>query len=248
MDGLPHEVPTLGKLDACSLGISWAVVPEAFHLLPPGADRFLTVHVLTTASKQIDSGIGELLRHFQRFPEVTVTATRVDGFTELRSEDNQFAFEEVLYCWMLECRQDAGPECGQEQAGGIPTSTSQSNWEKQARRLPPPLPLQRRQAGRLLPLSFPMRAIFRLNRRGAISRIVNRRDARPSAFPFARVTRHSLIDELEPNAGTETREGREWRTRHLRQCLLTRTDTRERSAYSHAIRAACLSFDVRQEA
>jgi len=34
-------------------------VPEAFHLLLPGADGFRTVHGLTTASEQIDSGIGE---------------------------------------------------------------------------------------------------------------------------------------------------------------------------------------------
>jgi len=109
-----------------SLGTSWAVVPEAFHLLPPGRDGFRAVHFLTTASEQIDSGIAELLRYFQRFPEVTLTVTRVDGFTELRSEENHFAFEEVLYRWMLECRQHAGTERGQDQADGTRTSTDES--------------------------------------------------------------------------------------------------------------------------
>ncbi len=32
----------------CFLGTSWAVVPEAFHLLPPGADGFSAVHVITS--------------------------------------------------------------------------------------------------------------------------------------------------------------------------------------------------------
>jgi len=107
----------------CSLGTSWAVVPEAFHLLPPGPAGFHAVHVLTSASRQIDSGIGELLRYFGRFPGVDISVTRVDGFTELRSEEDHFAFEEVLYRWMLECRQQAGVDRGQNEAGGMPGST-----------------------------------------------------------------------------------------------------------------------------
>jgi len=86
-------MPTL----LCSLGASWAVVPDAFHLLPPGPDGFRSVHVLTSASDQVDAGIGELLRYFERLPEVALTVTRVDGFTELRSEEDHFTFEEVLY-------------------------------------------------------------------------------------------------------------------------------------------------------
>lgn len=86
-----------------SLGTSWAVVPEAFHLLPPGPDGFSAVHVLTTASEKIDAGIHEVRTWFgKRHPQVALTITRVKGFTELRSADDHVAFEEVLYRWLLD--------------------------------------------------------------------------------------------------------------------------------------------------
>lgn len=86
-----------------SLGTSWAVVPEAFHALSSDGDGFSEVHVLTTASPKIDEGIAELRAWFAtRQPAVALTITRVEGFTELRSDEDHFVFEEVMYRWMLE--------------------------------------------------------------------------------------------------------------------------------------------------
>ncbi len=91
----------------CSLGTSWAVVPEAFHLLGAGVGRFSALHVLTTDSEKTQPGIGEILRYFNtRFPELSPTVTRVNGFDDLRSEEDHFLFEEVLYRWMLDVAPD----------------------------------------------------------------------------------------------------------------------------------------------
>jgi adenosine deaminase len=85
-----------------SLGTSWAVVPEAFHLLPPGPAGFSAVHVLTTASPKIDTGIASIRDWFgTRYPGVTLSISRVAGFTDLQSEAEHFAFEEVLFRWLL---------------------------------------------------------------------------------------------------------------------------------------------------
>src|SRR5690606_25831680 len=90
-----------------SLGTSWAVVPEAFHLLPPGPDGFSAVHVLTTASHKIDASIAAVRGYFEsHFPQIELTFTRVDGFAELSSGGDHERFEEVLYRWML----DVAPE------------------------------------------------------------------------------------------------------------------------------------------
>lgn len=85
-----------------SLGTSWAVVPEAFHLLPPGPSGFSAVHVLTTASPKIDAGIATVRDWFAtRHPAISLTVSRVEGFNDLKSEDEHFAFEEVLFRWLL---------------------------------------------------------------------------------------------------------------------------------------------------
>lgn len=85
-----------------SLGTSWAVVPEAFHALPPGSDGFSAVHVLTTASPKIDEHITSVRAWFAaRHPTVELTVTRVAEFDDLRSEDDHFRFEEVLFRWVL---------------------------------------------------------------------------------------------------------------------------------------------------
>lgn len=79
-----------------SLGSSPAIVPEAFLL--PGVE-FDAVHVLTTESTAValvEVWFGD------RAPEVTLTITRVAGFTDFRSEEDHFHFEEVLYRWWLE--------------------------------------------------------------------------------------------------------------------------------------------------
>ena len=78
-----------------SLGSSPAIVPEAF-LFPDVA--FDQVHVLTTA--KIDVIFVEAW-FAEKAPEVTLTITRVADFDDLKSEEDHFAFEEVLYRWML---------------------------------------------------------------------------------------------------------------------------------------------------
>lgn len=81
-----------------SLGTSPAIVPEAFLL--PEVD-FAEVHVLTTASVK-ESDLVTIAQWFRdRHPEVTLTFTRVDGFTDLKSEKDHAQFEEVLYRWWL---------------------------------------------------------------------------------------------------------------------------------------------------
>ena len=57
-----------------SLGTSWAVVPEAFHALPPDPDVFSAVHVLTTVSPKIDEHITSVRAWFAaRHPTVELT-------------------------------------------------------------------------------------------------------------------------------------------------------------------------------
>ncbi len=83
----------------CSVGTSWAVVPEAMALLGPGG--FSEVHVLTTASAKISPGLDQLLRFFERHPVPHFSISRVQGFDDLRSEQDHVLFEEVLWRWLL---------------------------------------------------------------------------------------------------------------------------------------------------
>jgi hypothetical protein len=86
-----------------SLGTTWAVVPEAFHALPPGPHGFSAVHVLTTDSPTTDQPVAEVNAWFRaRHPAVLLSITRVAGFADLRSEADHFRFEEVMYRWILE--------------------------------------------------------------------------------------------------------------------------------------------------
>jgi adenosine deaminase len=86
-----------------SLGTTWAVVPEAFHALPPGPHGFSAVHVLTTDSPTTAQPVAEVIAWFRaRHPSVLLSITRVAGFADLRSEADHFRFEEVMYRWILE--------------------------------------------------------------------------------------------------------------------------------------------------
>ena len=86
-----------------SLGTTWAVVPEAFHALPPGPHGFTAVHVLTTDSPATEQPVAEVNAWFRaRHPAVLLSITRVAGFADLRSEADHFRFEEVMYRWILE--------------------------------------------------------------------------------------------------------------------------------------------------
>ena len=82
-----------------SLGSSPAIVPEAFLL--PGV-AFDAVHVLTTASIR-EAEVAWVEQWFtDRAPEVELTITRVAEFSDFKSEEDHFTFEEVLYRWVLE--------------------------------------------------------------------------------------------------------------------------------------------------
>lgn len=86
-----------------SLGSTWAVVPEAFHALPPGPHGFSAVHVLTTDSPTTDQPVAAVSTWFRaRHPAVLLSITRVGGFADLRSEADHFRFEEVMYRWILD--------------------------------------------------------------------------------------------------------------------------------------------------
>lgn len=79
-----------------SLGTSPAIVPEA--LLLPGA-QFTEVHVLTTENTAVDFVEQWLAANA---PGVQLTITRVAGFSDFKSEQDHFHFEEVLYRWWME--------------------------------------------------------------------------------------------------------------------------------------------------
>jgi adenosine deaminase len=93
-------MPTL----LCSVGTSWAVVPEAMYLL--GAGGFDAVHVLTTSSPRVQSGLDQLLVYFERHLVRDFSITRVAEFSELNDERDHARFEEVLYRWMLHVAPD----------------------------------------------------------------------------------------------------------------------------------------------
>ena len=91
-------MPTL----LCTLGSSWAVVPEAFHLLGPGPSGFSAVHVLTSDSPTTDKSASEVRNYFtSRYPNVELTIAHVADFSDLRCSADHERFEEVLLRWIL---------------------------------------------------------------------------------------------------------------------------------------------------
>jgi len=88
-----------------SLGKSWAVVPEAFHLPDVDFDR---VAVLTTASPEINDAISLLQTDFRnRAPHAELTITRCAGIEDITTEENHKEFEEILYRWFLQHKGDS---------------------------------------------------------------------------------------------------------------------------------------------
>lgn len=85
----------------CTVGTSWAVVPEAYFFGRRIGQPFGEVHVLTTESSRVSEGITRILEFFDQIPEARVRVCRVAGFSELRDEHDHFLFEEVLYRWVL---------------------------------------------------------------------------------------------------------------------------------------------------
>ena len=87
----------------CSLGTSWAVVPEAFHFLAPGHDGFSAVHVISSDSPATEEAAQKVRLYFAaRYPRVTLTCDHVAGFSDLRSADDHTLFEENLFRWILD--------------------------------------------------------------------------------------------------------------------------------------------------
>ena len=78
----------------CTLGSSWAVVPEAF-LLGNGGERYRRVLVLTTAGTQ---GPVETCREWfsEHYPSVTLTILAVAGLKDLACAEDHHRFEEAL--------------------------------------------------------------------------------------------------------------------------------------------------------
>ncbi len=97
-------MPTL----LCSLGRSWAVVPEAFHLLPSGPSGFNSVHVLTSDNPDTEQAARNVRDYFTtRHPSIELTISYVANFADLRTADDHSLFEEVLLRWILARTPDA---------------------------------------------------------------------------------------------------------------------------------------------
>lgn len=92
-----------------SLGTSWPIVPEAY--LHPG-HSFSEVHVLTTSSPKVETGLVPLREWFtSRAPEIRLTVTRAGQVPDITRGDDHEAFEEVLFRWFAE-RQAAARTAG----------------------------------------------------------------------------------------------------------------------------------------
>jgi hypothetical protein len=93
------DARTDGQVLLISLGISPAIVPEAY-LLPN--IRFRAVRVLTTASVMASElqFVQQWFREHAR--DVQLYISRVADFDDFTSEQDHFRFEEVLYRWVLE--------------------------------------------------------------------------------------------------------------------------------------------------
>ena len=109
-------MPTL----LCTMGSSWAVVPEAFFRHPEGYDR---VAVMTTEAEVVR--VDPLAAFFsEHLPGVVLDVARLAGFTDLRDSADHALFEEALYRWYLEqtASAPAGPDVCL--AGGFKTMSS----------------------------------------------------------------------------------------------------------------------------
>lgn len=81
----------------CTLGISWAVVPEAF-LLGNGPDRYERVFVLTTSSDASLAAKAKTERWFATHaPQTSLRVLAIERMQDLSSENEHQRFEEALY-------------------------------------------------------------------------------------------------------------------------------------------------------
>ncbi len=84
----------------CSLGSSAYVVMEAYLY---SDYKFNEVHVITSVSETTDNPIQEVKKWFSKnAPEIQLTIDRVDGFSDLKTNQDHELFEETLFRWILE--------------------------------------------------------------------------------------------------------------------------------------------------
>ena len=81
----------------CTLGTSWAVVPEAF-LLGNGGDAYSSVTVVTTSSETTRLSLGRVSDWFRaQHPRVRFRGLAIEGLADLMSSDDHTRFEVGLY-------------------------------------------------------------------------------------------------------------------------------------------------------
>lgn len=88
----------------CTVGLSPFVVPEAFHYLPDG---FSEVHGFTGDNEKIK--LDPLFEFFSARPTVNWSVTRLQGFSDLGSQEEHEHFEEGLLRWYLKFVRSEGP-------------------------------------------------------------------------------------------------------------------------------------------
>ena len=81
----------------CTLGSSWAVVPEAF-LLGNGVATYRAITVITTDSEVTRNSLAKVNEwFFNHHPRTIVRALPIDGLVDLASAEDHRRFEEGLY-------------------------------------------------------------------------------------------------------------------------------------------------------
>lgn len=81
----------------CSLGSSWAVVPEAYNF--PVSSGFQEVHCITSLGASTDKSVENVIDYFADIP-VVLSITRIQGFNNLHTLQEHKLFEEALYRWL----------------------------------------------------------------------------------------------------------------------------------------------------
>ena len=80
-----------------TLGVSWAVVPEAF-LLGNGADSYSSVTILTTDDEKTRTSLTLVQQWFRdHHPTTDIHALVIDGLADLSNSHDHRRFEEALY-------------------------------------------------------------------------------------------------------------------------------------------------------
>lgn len=107
----------------CTLGTSWAVVPEAF-LLGNGDAVYQSVTIVTTNSEKTRESMAKVHAWFREYhPDTTIRALVIEGLSDLASSMDHSRFEEGLYRAYFAM---LGEECGIHVclAGGFKTMSA----------------------------------------------------------------------------------------------------------------------------